>query len=239
MIFCKGLNSRARGVGIPHGCRHLDVLVAVSRFGNEVHFRLIDAPDVDFKSAAQQFEIDHIFQRVPNIHRLVAEHRSAKPKVNQIVFLQTGQLSLTVNVEASRFIEYKAVHQRIEVLVDGFDVALSTLCIQVVRNSFGCNKAPNILKEKATNAQKERRVRELQPQRQILEQDCAEDSLIISAHRLGIGKRERIREGADFQISAIAFTERTIGVSAFNKLAEGHREHLDFDIPPAQQCGEV
>ena len=28
----------------------------------------------------------HIFQRVPNIHRLVAEHRSAKPKVNQIVF---------------------------------------------------------------------------------------------------------------------------------------------------------
>ena len=135
--------------------------------------------------------------------------------------------------------KHKAVPQRVEILADGFHVALSALCAQVVRNAFGRNKTSDILKEKATNAEKERSVRKLRPHRQILEQDGAEEAFLINAHRLGIGKGKRIRKGADFQISAKAFAERSLGASAFNKLAEGHREHPDFDMTPALRRGEI
>ncbi len=168
------------GVGVGDVVGDLEIDLLVGAFGDEIDFAIAEGTDVDFVTAAKEFDGDDIFVKTAVVEVFGAENGGFDGVVAEVIFVLGVKVHFALDVVAFDFVEGKGVTKIIDIGIDGFIVGVLMVGVEDVGDGAAGGETGDIVEEVIADAVEDGEVLDV-----VFLLNVAEDEGIIDGGEIG------------------------------------------------------
>ena len=217
---------------------YLDIGLYALFDSDEIDFFLAELPDVDFVSAAQQFDGDEIFIEMPVIGVFRADRGVAEREVCKVVFFIRFQIALAIDVVPLEGVEQKAAAEIFYISAARLIVRLIGVGGERVCDLADRRLAADIVHQKIGDHVQQVFVFDSELGDDVFRDGRADDARKVFPCVCRISVEIRARHPALDHIAVERRLDIVLG-KIQEIFAEGEGEHCDLKDAAAEQGGEV
>ena len=227
-----------QGIRVTNGKRHLVIESTVAVHCHKIDLERIDLSDIHIIAAPQQFQINNIFQNMPGVCIAFAKQHKSHTDIYDIVFSQSFQILLTLDIIPLCGIDNVAFDQRIQIAFDGLNIHFSPFGCQGVCDSLGGKRTADVVKNIAQHTFQHQRIEDLSSCQNIFYDNRVENAIQVIPNLVRMPlKFQRIGKGAVFQIFGIFYSAIFHTAGTLHIFLKRKRQHFDLHIAPGNKGG--